>query len=136
MSHRQPLSPDLSPAKHRLCSSNAKQLPSSLSSPDFELALGIYNPENEKPPPVPPKSARPSTPNENLKTVYQQPNFSQPLKSNEDTPGLSHSWSDSSVEGETDHLFESILEASYDQTNNNYNSNSNNEVIAHKNADN
>ncbi|POS87388.1 hypothetical protein EPUL_002752 [Erysiphe pulchra] len=134
MSHSQPLTRGLSSTKHRSYSSKALPLPPTLSSPNLELALGIHNPENGKPPPVPPKSDRPSTPNKNLNTVYQQPNFSQPPKSDEDTPGLSHSWSDSSVEGETDHLFDSNLKASYDHISNN--SNSNNEVIAPKNADN
>ncbi|KAI6246498.1 hypothetical protein HI914_05493 [Erysiphe necator] len=112
-----------SSTKHRSYSSKPLPFPPSLSSPDLELALG--SPENGKPPPVPPKSARPFTPNKSLNNVYQQPNFSQPLKSDEDTPGLSHSWSDSSVEGETDHLFDSNLEASYDH----------NRVIVPKNVD-
>ncbi|RKF55375.1 hypothetical protein OnM2_090031 [Erysiphe neolycopersici] len=134
MSHPQPLTQGHSSTQHRYYSSKALPPPPSppLSSPDLELALGIHNPENGKPPPVPPKSDRPSTPSKSLNTVYQQPNFSQPPKSNEDTPGLSHSWSDSSVEGETDHLFNSNLEASYDHINNC----NCNEVITPKNAEN
>ncbi|RKF74409.1 hypothetical protein GcM1_239031 [Golovinomyces cichoracearum] len=67
--------------------------------------------ENGKPP-EPPRSAR-SAASEFYEIAVHPPNNLPPPYSDEDTPGLSHSSSDSSVEGEIDNLFESKIVESH-----------------------